>query len=104
LKVWKEGDTYLGMVNNQGTIGENWPRNQICFRLKYAGQGDDVRPDWRKSLVFKGKHNTPGNSQLYHRYEWKDKTSYYVVESSGVESFGPYRYALFEERFTRNPR
>jgi hypothetical protein len=98
LRVWKEGDTYLGMLTNrQGTTSENWRRNEVCLRLKYVGQDNDI-------LVFKGKHNRQVGNIYDNKYEWQDKTSYYRLMSGGVEAFGHYPYSIVESNFKRTPR
>jgi hypothetical protein len=98
MKIWKEGDTYLGMLTNQqGTTSENWRRNEVCLRLKYVGRDKD-------KLVFKGKHNRQVGNIFDNKYEWQDKTSYYEVRSDGVETFGSTRYSITETTFKRNPR
>jgi hypothetical protein len=100
LRVWKEGDTYLGMLTNrQGTTSENWRRNEVCLRLKYVGQH---RQD-NDILVFKGKHNRQVGNVYENHYEWQDKTSYYRLMSGGVEAFGAYPYSIVESNFRRNP-
>jgi hypothetical protein len=106
LKVWKEGDTYLGMLTNQqGTTYENWPGNEICLRLKYVGRDDGQKaPNVKGRLVFKGKHKRHVGNPTGNNYEWQDKTSFYQVTSDGVETFGAYRYSISETYFKRNPR
>jgi hypothetical protein len=106
LKIWKEGDTYLGMLTNrQGYVRENWRSNEVCLRLKYVGRDEGTKAPWvMGTLFFKGKHNTMVGNPLANNYEWQDKTSHYEVRSDGVETFGAILYSISETTFKRNPR
>jgi len=92
LKIWREGDTYLGMITQGGTFN-GWKRNEVCFRIKYTGQEGE-------HLVFKGKNNERVGNPYNNNYEWKGYTVGYWVTYEGKEQFGCY-WSSIPDRFER---
>jgi len=77
LKIWKQGDLYLGSMSGQTDwLHFNFKQNEVCFRLKYFGKGED-------GLIFKGQYNRWNNPN----YELQDITLFYRL-SFGKETFG----------------
>jgi hypothetical protein len=75
LKIWKQGDQYLGSVN--GPIDGLVP-NVVCLRLKYAGAGKD-------GPVYKGQYYLSSGA-AGNIYSWQEVSFYYYL-SWGKEVF-----------------
>lgn len=97
LKIWREGDTYLGMLmNKQGSTFGGWKRNEVCFRVKYIQQEGEY-------LIFKGKHNEHIGNPYDNFYEWREYSAHYWVTPQGKERWG-YYWSLLCDTFERSPR
>ena len=78
LKIWKQGDLYLGSMSGEThAYGYNFKPNEVCLRLKYAGEGAN-------GPIFKGQFHGYGGIQGDLR--WEDITFYYFL-SNGKERF-----------------
>jgi len=71
LKIWKQGDMYLGSISGERDIMYNFVPNQVCLRLKYAGAGKD-------GPIYKGQYYavTGAGANIH---EWQNTTFYYYV-------------------------
>lgn len=71
LKVWKQGDMFLGSASGERSIMYPFVSNQVNLRLKYAGAG-------KYGPVYKGQcYMERGADASLHR--WEDVTFYYKV-------------------------
>jgi hypothetical protein len=78
LRLWRQGDLYLGsMSGERHAYGYNFKPNEVCLRLKYAGEGAN-------GPIFKGQFHGYGGIQG--DYRWEDITFYYFL-SNGKERF-----------------
>lgn len=78
LKVWKQGDMFLGSVSGKRGYMYNFVANEVCLRLKYAGTG-------KLGPVYKGQcYMYSGADSSLHR--WEDVTFFYKV-AYGKEAF-----------------
>ena len=77
LKIWKQGDVYLGSSSGETGMDFNFKPNVVCLRLKYAGAGEE-------GPIYKGQYF--GSSGAAGDYSWQDITFYYYL-SWGKEVF-----------------
>jgi hypothetical protein len=79
LQIWKQGDEYLGIMSGESISLENIKRNEVGFRLKYAGGGSN-------GPIFKGQCLKDKALGFPSRWEWEDITFYYFHKlSDGTE-------------------
>jgi len=71
LKVWKQGDMFLGIASGKKSIMYPFVSNQVNLRLKYAGAG-------KYGPVYKGQCYMERGADASH-YGWEDVTFYYKV-------------------------
>mgnify|MGYP001029599063 FL=1 len=77
LKIWKQGDVYLGSISGETSWTYNFKPKEVCLRIKYVGAGKD-------GPVYKGQYY--GTSGAAADYRWQDITFHYFLRS-GKEVF-----------------
>ena len=77
LRIWKQGDLYLGSVSGERSWIYDFKPNEVSLRLKYSGAGKD-------GPTYKGQYY--GTSGAAAEYRWLDIDFYYFL-SSGKEVF-----------------
>jgi len=76
LKIWKQGDMYLGSTSGETSWFLNFVPNQVSLRLKYTGVG-------KNGPVYKGQYYAvTGAGANIHK--WEDITFYYFVRFGKV--------------------
>ena len=81
LKIWKQGDMYLGSISGETSWTYNFKPKEVCLRIKYVGAGKD-------GPVYKGQYY--GTSGAQAEYRWQDITFYYFLRwGKEVFSSGP---------------
>lgn len=78
LKIWKQGDMYLGSMSGEPDWRCNFVHNQVSLRLKHAGAG-------KLGPVYKGQYYavTGAGANIQ---KWEDITFYYYLRA-GRETF-----------------
>lgn len=94
LSISKEGNFFVGKITGPGGTAYGWKRNEVCFRLQYAGEQGGAH-------YYSGKHNPQVGNPYDNFHEWRDITlTYWLID--GQEQFGSVSISG-GERFKRAP-
>jgi hypothetical protein len=99
LHIDKQGDQYVGRIVGQGGFLEfRWERDDVCFMVKFAGQGTVEGSMGKPCLNFNGRQYVQ-EGMIGSSYAWKDDYGFqYTVDSDGTEHLGNWAVNGFQRQ------